>query len=276
MNNDVTASQTSAVSDEISIIDLWNIILRRKKTVIATFLIVFATGIAVTIFMPPLYESRAVVLIGIVSNQLIEDPNELVQRLIEEYKVDDSSEAIIEPPYVESVKVDNKRASNVLELTVRDTTAEGAKTYLEIVVNKLSKEHKALFDKAMELERQRLDSMAKQISELDAQIRLVNDLSIPLKKSDPNQAAVLAIESGKYLSMKPGLEKNLVDLDIQLSELKSKPTRYLREPTLPRKAKRPRPMLYIAVAIVLGFFMAIFAAFLHELTVQAREKFSQS
>ena len=274
MNTEVTASQTTTASDEISLLDLWTILRRRKKTVIAVFLVVLATAIVVTALMTPIYESRAVVLIGQVSDQLIENTDELVYRLTEEYEVGDSSEAIKEPPYVESVTVNKKRANTVLELTARDTTAGGAKTYLETIVNKLFEKHNAVFNKTIELERRRLDSMAKQLSELDSQIRQVNDLSTPLKNSDPNQAAVMVIESGKYLMMKPGLEKNLVDLELMLSELKSKPTQYLRKPTLPRKTEKPRPILYIAVAIVFGLFLAFFAAFIHEFIIKTRNEMS--
>jgi len=269
MNTDAGGSQTTAVSDEISLVDLWTILLRRKKTVIAVFLIVLSTAIVVTALMTPIYESRAVVLIGQVTDQLIENPDELVYRLTEEYEVGDSSEAIKELPFVESVTVNKKRANTVLELTARDTTAGGAKTYLETIVNKLFEKHNAVFNKTIELERRRLDSMAKQLSELDAHIKQVNDLTTHLKKSDPTQAAVLAIESGKYLTMKPALEEKFVALDIRLSDLKTKPTQYLRKPTLPRKTTKPRSILYVAVATFIGLFMALFAAFIHELIVKA-------
>ncbi|MBD3669236.1 MAG: hypothetical protein HUJ29_00545 [Gammaproteobacteria bacterium] len=262
--------------DEISLIDLIRVLLRRKKTIVLVFLIVTALGVIVTMLVPQVYESRAVVLIGKVTNQLIEEPDVLVQRLIEEYEVGDTSETEKEFPIVESISVDKRRASTILELTVRGETAEGARSYLDSVVQTLFAEHKSIYEKTLELEYQRLESMKEQITELDSLISQVHELLSRLKRSDPVQASVLAIESGKYLAMKPSLEEKYVTLDILLSELKTKPTQYLREPTLPLKTKQPRSKLYIAVSVIVGIFLGIFAAFIHEFMTNVKRELSMN
>ncbi|MDH5426454.1 MAG: Wzz/FepE/Etk N-terminal domain-containing protein, partial [Gammaproteobacteria bacterium] len=97
--------QMSELDDEISIIDLVTIIKKRRKSFYIVFLLVLALSVLFTLTVEPRYSSKAVIFIGSVGGVgAIESAQDLVKRLEEEYRVNDSSEAQIVPPYVSQLK----------------------------------------------------------------------------------------------------------------------------------------------------------------------------
>ena len=88
-------------NDEISLIDLFKVIKKRKNTFYVVFALTVMLAIAFTVTMEPVYKSKAVIRIGSVGSVgSVEPVLELVKRLQEEYRVDDDTEAEILPPYV--------------------------------------------------------------------------------------------------------------------------------------------------------------------------------
>ena len=270
---------TKIVTDEINLLDLWKILVKRKRTAIWVFGLVIGLAVAAIFLMPPIYESRAVVLIGKVggldnTNQstsfAIEPASELVRRLTEFYQVKDASEQKIEPPFVNSITLNRKQGENIVELAVHDVTAQGAQAYLQAVLDKLLAEHDQAYNKAYTDQKHHLQMLTDYKASIQSQLQAMNGQIRRLDHKNPAQAAVLAIEAGKFLSLLPEIESQIMNIELTLSDFQSKPTSLLRKPTLPRKAERPRPHLYLALGVVLGMFLGIFAAFLHEFLANAR------
>ena len=62
---------------------------------------------------------------------------------------------------------------------------------------------------------------------------------------------------------------------ISISELQTVPTRLLRNPTLSVSAVKPKPVLYILIALMLGVVFGVFAVFLLEFLAKARAQMRQ-
>ncbi|MDZ7804370.1 Wzz/FepE/Etk N-terminal domain-containing protein [Thiohalophilus sp.] len=129
MNNNQTPQQPAPQQyyypdDEISLIDLWNTLMRRKKVLITAFAAVIVVAIIYLLLAKPVYESRAIVEIGRAGNKVVEDVNVLKQRLLAAYS-----------------------GTAEFKIDALDTNPEGTKNSVRIVVHagSLSKAKESLF-----------------------------------------------------------------------------------------------------------------------------------
>ncbi len=256
--------------DEISLVDLWLVLARRKWLVFGSMLVVLGLAALYTFTRVPMYQSRAVVAIGSVGEHgLLEQPDAVVQRLTEEYHVHDSSETAITPPYVDEVK---KEGPSAVSVTVEDTTPQGAQAFAKQVVDKLLGKHDQVFEQAVAAQKVRLDSLNRQIANFDAQSESLARHIDALQERDPGQSAVLALERGMLLSQKPALEEQRADLQLTLSALSSQPTKLIRTPSLPRGPGNIDVQLYLALGLVLGLMLGVFVAFFAEFLARVHQE----
>lgn len=267
--------QTSEIDDEISIIDIVTIIKKRRKSFYIVFLLILVLSVLFTLNVEPRYTSKSVVFIGNVGGVgNIEPAQALVKRLEEEYRVDDSSEAKIVPPYVSQVKFNKKGPSNIVEIHVEDITADGAQLFLTQVVYKLTREHSALFLEAKQKQENLLNNIKNRHSEYTKQLELMNKQINGLEKKNPEQASLVAVEKGKFLTTLPELESQIANLELVLSSIQTKPTKLLRTPTLPRAAKTPKPVLYISIGIFLALLLGVMSTFIIEFISNIKKSIS--
>lgn len=218
---------------------------------------------------PDVFESRAVIQVGQVGQ--VEAPAILVQRLKEQCRVDDKG-AATEMPRVTDISVDKKGASNVITILAQDNSAEGAQKHLTQVMQALLAEHAKLYNQAMDAQRQRLQSLNKQRQAVNDYYETLSAHIEAVRKQNPAQAAILAIEKGKLLTDAPRLESEYTALQLAMSDIQSQPTKLLREPTLPDRQTKPKSMLVLVLAFVLGFMLGIIAAFFAEFLSKVRQQ----
>ncbi|MDY6981027.1 MAG: Wzz/FepE/Etk N-terminal domain-containing protein [Pseudomonadota bacterium] len=260
--------------DEISLIDLWNTLMRRKKILIAVFvLVVVAAGIYL-LLAKPVYESQVMINVGKIGQvgkviqvleledveQIgrIEDVDILEQRLLTEY------------PGLDRIETRRKGARNIVTLVSTDNDRDKAQENLQSVVNDLLDTHRNRYHELLSPMESRRDSLQRrlndyrrQIDELDIQIR-------QLRAQSPEQAAILMIEKGNVMRAIPDLEEKLAELQFATSEPQSMPTRQIGEIKTPAQPVKPKPGLVMALSVVLGLMLGIFAAFFAEFIAKAR------
>ena len=123
--------------DEISLLDLWRILAKRKKLFISTLITIIATAAIWMYISKPIYESRSVLVIGkIVPGGQLESSQTLMQRLRETYKVNDSSEGSRELPLVKDVGLVNKATPDAIEISVMGNSAAQSQSFLRGVIAK--------------------------------------------------------------------------------------------------------------------------------------------
>jgi len=257
--------------DEISLIDLWNVLIRRKWMIAGAMVLCVLAAIMYSMVATPVYESRTVVLIGKVATiGPVENPDEMVQRLLQAYKVGDDTEGGREMPYVEAISLNKRDADHVLTISARAETSQEASRFLSEVVEELLSEHQVWFDQATAVLKGRLDTLNALTRAFESHIVTIQDELNTVRKIDPVQASVMAVESGKLIAQLPDMEERRVNLELNLLDSRSYPTSLLRAPTLTVKPIQPRPKLYVAIALVLGLMLGIFAAFFAEFLKNAR------
>lgn len=275
---DVKPLQPYYQDQEIDLVDLWLVLRRRRALFFGMVLAALAIAIALIIFMPPVYESRAVLQIGQVGGvgkesgaMPVEPPGILVERLNEEYRVNDKSEGEREFPLIASVTL-NKGQQNIVTITARAHSVDDAQRYLATVVGKVQREHEQWLQEAVKQQHTRLDVLGNRMTLSHQHMEALNDSIARLKVSDPLQAAVLLQEKSKFLQELPSMEQEQALLNLSLSRLQTLPTRFLREPTTPISPERPRPVLYLSLALIIGIILGAMAVFIAEFITNARQR----
>jgi capsular polysaccharide biosynthesis protein len=265
-----TNQQLISADDEIDLIDLWRVLVKRKVIVLVVPIISLLAGILYLLLTPSVYESRAVIQVGQVGQVgQVEIPAILVQRLKEKYRIDDKT-VISKMPNVKGISLDKKGANSVITLLAQDYSAKGAQQYLTFEIQALLGEHALLYNQSMDIQRQRLQSLGKQMSSVNAFIEELSSHIEAVRKLDPAQGAILAVEKGKLLTYAPDLEAQYVTLQLALSDIQSQPTTVLQNPTLPERQAKPKPMLVLVMALMSGLIIGVVAAFIGEFLCKVR------
>ena len=257
-------------NDEVSLVDLWKVIIRRKVTMFIVFVVIFFFVVLKTIMTSPIYESRSVIQIGKLDKVFIVEPELLAARLKEEYQVGEMLETHNTTPYVSSVSIDKKGLSTVLIIKVNDVSAEGASKYLKRVVNKILREHKIVFDENMDIRKNRLARIENNISDINTKI---SNLDVILKKGNAtNQMQAATATYVKLLFIRDEIDE--LRKENQLSMLTLKETKLLREPILQAQKIKPKTTLNIILGLLIGLLVGVILAFIHEFIVNARNELS--
>ncbi len=258
---------------EIDLRELWNA-LKNRKLLVLGLPGSAALLAAVTVFLlPPSFESRAVIQVGQTAQlgqagQLgqaayfapIERPQDLIERLKQQYRVgeEDPPNPL---PRVESVApVDRRNPSAIIEITARARTPEESQAFLRSVTTAVLEEHRRLFTQLVGIqreERNRLMAAAARMEEDAA--RLSRQLNRPVSGSGA-LAGLLLLERTQRLSELNALRGQVAQWDLLLSPANCYETRLILEPTRPLSPVRPRKTLIIVLAGMLGLFAGVFLA----------------
>lgn len=258
-------------ADEISLIDLWNMLAARKLLVFGVLLACLIVGAVVIIFTSPLYESRTVINVGQITGVgKLEVPAVLVQRLSEEYRVNDSTEGKLSPPYLSEVSISKDGGGDIVVLKARGKTAKQASQFLDGVVAKILRQHQDVYEGIRQKLQKRLESLQNELTKINGQIGLIGDQIRSLGNSNTSLAGTLTLEKASLMAQLPDLEDQINKVRLNLSPVQSSPTTLIRQPTVPIKPVQPRPVLYIALSLVLGVVLGILSALFAEFLAKAK------
>jgi uncharacterized protein involved in exopolysaccharide biosynthesis len=262
--------------DEISLIDLWFILVKRKVVLISSILIALLGAIIFTWMTTPVFESRVVLQVGHVGGYgVLESPKILIQRLREKYKVGDNSEGSQPLPKIQDIKLE-KGLEDVITITAQSHTAEEAQGVLNQVAQKILDDHQKISKEVLTQKHTVLNTLDTQIKETKDQLSVLNSRFNGLNdQHDLPLITALSQEKTNLLLTLPQLEKQRSELLISISELQTVPTRLLRNPTLSISAVKPKPVLYILMTLMLGIVFGVFAAFMLEFLAKAKAQMRQ-
>jgi len=280
--SDIKPLQPYYQDQEIDLVDLWLVLQRRRAVFIGVLLAALAMAIALIVLMPPVYESRAVVQIGHVGgigkdggSTPVEQAGVLVERLNEEYRVNDMSEGKREFPLVANVAL-NKGQQDIVTITARAHSVDEAQHYLTTVIGKVQREHEQWLQEAVKQQRTRLDLLIDRTTLAHQHMSALDENIAKLKANNPLQVAVLLQEKSKFFQELSSMEQEQAVLNVSVSRLQTLSTRFLREPTTPISPERPRPVLYLSLALIIGVMLGAMAVFIAEFVTNARQRLRMS
>ena len=262
--------------DDVSPLELWSALIRRKALILAILLIsLIVAGLSI-FFTSPVYESRAVLQIGQIGLgqrqiEQIESPVVITKRVMVQDDMDRGKTAIGKVrPFIHTAFLE--KDTNLISVIVRGPAPDATQEYLAQVVARVIHEHQELFDLALKEQQQSLNLIQMFVHRLNQAIA-ANEKEISILARQPASAdAIIALRAEK-LDLLESRQRRLVeqkDLRMAMSALRSKPTTLIKAPTLTVDPVKPRPLLYFVFAIGIGLLLGIFSAFVTELIGKAR------
>lgn len=268
-------------ADEISLFDLWDILVRRRWWVLGVWALTLLVAASYLVVTQPVFESRTVIRIGRVADGLVtpepmqqSDGGRRVARggalpltleLKERYQVGEPGREL---PYLKSVK---QEGDDVLVLVAEAHTAAEAQQFLQSSIQELLAEQQDRYESGRELQETSLAGIEAQIQTVEQQIARLDEM-VNSANVDNAVKAFAILQRGSLQTELPALHEQRLRLQYDLSELKTYPTRVVREPTLATTASAPRKGLILALALALGGMLGCMAAFFSEFVKQARNR----
>lgn len=266
-------TQTYNYEYEISLFELWNILVKRKK-IIASVIIGFLvlSGIY-CLTKKSVYESKCSLQIGSVPNiGTIVSPDVVIYELNEMYGKEKNPGKIL--PYLYEVKIadngDKNQVADVISLIAYGKTPEEAQLLLQKINETLLAEHKEKYDSAVLALKGKIASLEENMEILDQEIKGLNSKVESSGKDNEVVNSLLTFENVKLKQQRVNLSMEVLNLELQASELKARPTKVIIEPTIYETPANQRILLILAVALVAGVLMGVFIAFFMEFVQKAK------
>ncbi|MBS0545210.1 MAG: hypothetical protein JSR40_15920 [Proteobacteria bacterium] len=264
--------ETTAQDDEISLLELWQILCRRKLWIVVSFLVCVAAGAAYAFLKSPVYEASVKLRIGQAgpgSAGLFEVAEELSARLVARYGEDVADGVKRERPFLKRA-TPQKGVTTTVDLVAEADTPQDAVTLLTRISDEVRKEHENIFERNVKSLSERLNNLDVQRAALQQQYADASALFDQLKLRDPVQAALIMQERGRLTTSIIGLDAEKPALVQRLSPPQTLPTELLGEINTPRKPAAPKKGLVLALAAVLGLMAGVMLAFVAEYVAKAR------
>jgi LPS O-antigen subunit length determinant protein (WzzB/FepE family) len=260
--------------DEISLYDLWRVLIRRKAWVLGFPLFaIIAAAITVT-FMKPQWEAMALIRIGEVGQvgqRLIEPVAQAVERMkLKTFKDavliniglptdDKNSESTL---YRDSLQAKNLRGVDLIELKVRGYTQASAMRFVDATIDYLKKSHNERAVSEVQWMRQTLERTDKEIAQTKAELDKLDKLTDLRDKERFMENVVLTNNIIKLDETLRSLNQAKTNNEAQLGPMHTFPTSVIEKISLSDKPVAPKKVLIILMAGVFGLLAGVGAAFL--------------
>lgn len=261
--------------DEISLLELWQILARRKGLILTCFILCMAGGAAFAFLKAPVYEASVKLRIGQVKGDdaappvMLENADELSSRILAQYGEDVATGVKRERPFITTASV-QKGVTTTVQLTAEGDTPEDAARLLDDVVRGVQKAHTAMFEDNLKPIAERLKSLDEQRTALQQQYADLTQLAEKLKDRDNVQASLVMIERGPITTAINQQDAERLRLSQQVTPPQTRPTELIGEITAPAKPSRPKKALVLALAAVLGVMGGVMLAFVAEFVAKAK------
>lgn len=264
--------QQAYPDDEISLIELWQILARRKALILACFLICLAGGAAFAFLKAPVFAADVSLRIGQVGGTgLLENAEEVASRILAQYGEDVADGIKRARPFITKASV-QKGVSTTLQLAAEGDTPEDAARILRDVVADVQKVHAAMYADNVKPINERLENLNEQRQALQQQYADITKLVEQLKQRDSVQASLVMLERAPITDSLNQQDAERLRLSQQLTPPQTRPTELIGEIAAPAKPSKPKTALVLALAAVLGLMGGVMLAFVAEFVGKAKRR----
>lgn len=269
-------NHTAIPDDEISLADLWQILVRHKGWVIATPLLAVIAAVVAVIFIKPQWEATAAIQIGAVgqAGQVIEPSARVVARV----NLKSFEDAVLaslglsgqKTPeaklFRSSLKVKALPNTDLIEIKVRGYSRESAKRSTEATVDYLRRIHQGMAAPTVQRMKQLLAQVEREIAQTRAErekaLKVMDLKDKAITEASFMRNIVLANIMVQRDNELRGLEQAKTDYEEQLDPMRTYPTSYIEKISVSEGPVAPKKSLIVLLAGVLGLFAGVMAAFL--------------
>lgn len=260
MQNSHSVAQACA-DDEISLLELWQILMNRKWLILLCFFACIGVGAGYAFYKAPVYEASISLRIGHIQTPalLLESPAELVTRLTA--RNGSSIRAVI-----------SKSSSNIINITALAPEAAEAAAKLQFVVQDVIKSHTDVFNGNIKPVFERLNQINNKRQALEHELSELGRLVEQLKAGEPAQASLMVMQRSEITNSIQQLDAERLHLTQQLLPPQTRPTELLGEVVAPTKPSKPQKILVLALAATLGLMAGVMLAFIAEFVSKANNR----
>ncbi len=298
--------------EEIDLMDYLKMLLKRKGLIFGLCLVaVMAAGIF-SFLTPKVYKINTILELGTIGGKIVEDPGEVVGKINSDiYTGQILRKLNISGAGLVRIKATNPADTNLVEIEIEAVDTNKAKNISEELGNLILKDQEDETQKKKEYLEKNIGILENNIGILKndkERIKNTVGLSEEEKKNLENREKILEqLEPYQQISQQlAGSLFNLLDvkeklnnkkqeienlylennsLEMQLNTIKGqinslqeqidniKPATIMKTPTISETPIKPRPLLNIVIAAILGLFVGVFVAFSKEWWDKSSSKF---
>lgn len=269
------ASPPPYADDEISLLELWQILVGQKWVILISFVVCLGAGAAYVFTKAPVYQASVMLRVGHFNVDPeqppvpLENENELSVRLMAAHGASIAQGVNRPRPFITQAAV-QRGSTTTLQLTAEADAPEQAAQFLQGVVAEVQRAHAANFQANVTLINERLLTLEQRRSALQQQYDEITQLIEQLKERNPVQASLVMMERGPLSNTINELDAERLRLSQQLGPLQSRPTVLLGEIVAPTQASEPKKALVLAIAALLGLMGGVMLAFGLEFVAKAK------
>jgi LPS O-antigen subunit length determinant protein (WzzB/FepE family) len=268
--------------DEISLRDLWRVLINQKKWVIGIpILCVVLAAVRVSMVMPK-WEATAVIQIGQVGqsgvgqgSQLIELPVRAIERMkmksfeddvLTRLKISREEENPMASLFRSTLALKALSTTDLIQVKIRAHSREQAQNWANAVVERLKDVHERLAQPTIERLRKQQAELKKQMQIIEEErISLLRIVSKSSETSGDSRFSANLLLSNLLLQKNAELrefEMRRLAADEQLTSVRTYPTSLIDRIYVPEKPASPKQLLVVILAAVLGLILGVIVALL--------------
>ena len=299
-------------TDEIDLMDYVKVILKRKGMIFGIFFIAVLSAAAFSFYMPKVYKIDTGLEIGVIEIkekgvELVEAPTQVVGKIDGDvYGISVREKLEISETQYPKIKTENPKDTNLVNIEIESSEPEKAKQILQEINQLILTEHqekvkikKELLEKNIELLKKDIEVVQRNIERIRIKIGSLQKERVVLENKvvalqkilvyqqtpgtqfalfdtqEKLQQKIQEIED-RYLEIN-SLETKINSLQNQINSLQNtietiQATKIVKSPAVSENPVKPRPLLNIVIACVLGLFIGTFLAFFKEWWERANVK----
>lgn len=254
--------QQAYPDDEISLLELWQILVKRKAWVFACFIAFTLAGATYGQLKSPVFGVTITLRIGQIqagggAPLLLESPQELIARLA------DAGGGAVNASIA-------RGTNNLVTVTAHSDSGDGAALALAAAVQRVISAHDGIYNQSTQPLRERVAKMEAQRHAVEQELVSLDQLVQQLRDREPVQASLMVIQRTPLTQSLLELDAERLRLLQQLSPPQTRPTEMLGQIAAPSHPSQPREWLILAVAAMLGLMGGVMLAFVTEFVANAK------
>ncbi|MDD2748530.1 Wzz/FepE/Etk N-terminal domain-containing protein [Acidithiobacillus sp.] len=246
----------SVPDDEISLRELWEIIVKRKWVVFVSTVVCLGLAVVYLLLTPTVYESNAVIQIGQVAGQPLDSGTQLASRLMNQYTPVNTVQAKKQLPRLHSVTPDKTEAS-ILTLEAYGKSPQDAQQYLTQIIQKFLKDNQQRYQQIVATRQAQLKQLQTQYQ--DMRKTLISSPDVHAAHSDP---LVLYMEQTQHNDALIQLQSAMAKAENALAANNTSPSLQTLSPRYDPNPVSPKKTLILVLAILGGLILGGFLALL--------------
>ena len=277
-------NQQCIQEDEIDLRDYTNVIVKRKKLILAIFLVSVVTAAIVGLIMPKIYEITSIVQLGNVNELLIKNEEaksimlnqNLLLSIINELGLKSGAESLQVESLQKVIKISDVSGTNLLKIKITYPDIDTVFKIHDAIVNPLIAQGQDMYKQRVAIINDRLKELNSSIKNAEGDIIRTQNLIMDIPSSKEIPQAEISLRMIILQNTLPKYENNLTDLRNQRNDLRillanSKDFKVFDAPIRPINPVGPKKKQNVLIAGMLSLMFGVFLAFVMEFWQKNKE-----